>query len=104
MKYLIQMEFIPGNDQIWVSQLESTDPIYEYDNEQEALDNNCWPVAENNGGTARKMGGGGLTGDIGMNAEQEAALVAYLKTLSDIPTPRAPKPFDLESFHEGKLE
>ena len=32
------MEFIPGNDQIWVSQLESTDPIYEYDNEQEALD------------------------------------------------------------------
>ena len=38
MKYLIQMEFIPGNDQIWVSQLESTDPIYEYDNEQEALD------------------------------------------------------------------
>ena len=73
-------------------------------NEQEALDNNCWPVAENNGGTARKMGGGGLTGDIGMNAEQEAALVAYLKTLSDIPTPRAPKPFDLESFHEGKLE
>jgi len=38
MKYLIQMEFIPGNDQIWVSQLEPTDPIYEYDNEQEALD------------------------------------------------------------------
>jgi hypothetical protein len=38
MKYLIQMEFIPDNDQIWVSQLEPTDPIYEYDNEQEALD------------------------------------------------------------------
>ena len=38
MKYLIQMEFIPGNDQIWVSQLEPTDPIYEYDTEQEALD------------------------------------------------------------------
>ena len=38
MKYLIQMEFIPGNDQIWVSQLNPTDPIYEYDNEQEALD------------------------------------------------------------------
>lgn len=32
------MEFIPGNDQIWVSQLEPTDPIYEYDNEQETLD------------------------------------------------------------------
>lgn len=73
-------------------------------NEQEALDNNCWPVAENNGGTSRKMGGGGLTGDMGMDDKQEAALVAYLKTLSDIPTPRAPKRFDLESFHEGKLE
>jgi hypothetical protein len=50
------------------------------------------------------MGGGGLTGDIGMNAEQEAALVAYLKTLSDIPTPRAPKPFDLKSFNKGEVE
>jgi len=37
MKYLIQMEFIPNWD-IWVSHLEPTDPIYEYDNEQEALD------------------------------------------------------------------
>jgi len=31
------MEFIPNWD-IWVSHLEPTDPIYEYDNEQEALD------------------------------------------------------------------
>ena len=31
------MEFIPGNDQIWVSQLNPTDPIYEYDNYDEAL-------------------------------------------------------------------
>ena len=37
MKYLIQCQFLPGWD-IWVSQLEPTDPIYEYDNEQEALD------------------------------------------------------------------
>ena len=37
MKYLIQMQFLPDWD-IWVSQLEPTDPIYEYDNEQEALD------------------------------------------------------------------
>ncbi|MCX7105326.1 MAG: hypothetical protein NTU70_08620 [Methylococcales bacterium] len=72
--------------------------------EKEALANNCWPVAENDGGSARKMGGGGLTGDMGMNDKQEAALVAYLKTLSDIPTPSAPKPFDLKSFHEGALE
>ena len=37
MKYLIQCQFLPDWD-IWVSQLEPTDPIYEYDTEQEALD------------------------------------------------------------------
>jgi hypothetical protein len=37
MKYLIQYQFLPDWD-IWVSQLEPTDPIYEYNNEQEALD------------------------------------------------------------------
>lgn len=72
--------------------------------EKEALANNCWPLAENDGGTSRKMGGSGLTGDIGMNAEQEAALVAYLNTLSDIHTPRAPKRFDLKSFNKGEVE
>jgi len=30
------MEFIPGNTQIWVAHLNSTDPIYQYDNEPEA--------------------------------------------------------------------
>ena len=34
--YQVQMEFIPGNDQIWVAQLNPNDPIYEYDNEPEA--------------------------------------------------------------------
>ena len=46
------MEFIPGNDQIWVSQLEPTDPIYEYDNEQEALDKAT--ELQDNGPTGRK--------------------------------------------------
>ena len=32
----VQMEFIPGNDTIWVAHLNPTDPIYEYDNEPEA--------------------------------------------------------------------
>jgi len=28
--YQVQMQFIPGNDMIWVAQLTSEDPIYEY--------------------------------------------------------------------------
>jgi len=28
--YQIQMQFIPGNDSIWVIQLHPTDPIYQY--------------------------------------------------------------------------
>ena len=34
--YIVQMQFIPGNDQIWVEKLNSTDPVYQYDNEAEA--------------------------------------------------------------------
>lgn len=34
--YQVQMQFIPGNSQIWVAQLTPEDPIYEYDNEPEA--------------------------------------------------------------------
>jgi hypothetical protein len=35
--YQVQMQFIPGNNQIWVVQLNPGDPIYQYDNEAEAL-------------------------------------------------------------------
>jgi hypothetical protein len=34
--YQVQMQYIPGLDQIWVAQLTPEDPIYEYDNEPEA--------------------------------------------------------------------
>ena len=34
--FQVQMQFIPGNDSIWVARLNSDDPIYEYDNEAEA--------------------------------------------------------------------
>jgi hypothetical protein len=34
--YQIQMQFIPGNDQIWVARLTPEDPIYEYLTEEEA--------------------------------------------------------------------
>ena len=31
------MEFLPGLDQIWVAHLTPTSPIYQYDNEEEAI-------------------------------------------------------------------
>jgi hypothetical protein len=36
MIYQVQMQFIPGNDQIWVAHLNPNDPVYQYDNEVEA--------------------------------------------------------------------
>ena len=36
MVYQVQMQFIPGNDQIWVQKLNPEDPTYQYDNEPEA--------------------------------------------------------------------
>ena len=30
------MQFIPGNDQMWVEKLNPTDPVYQYNNEAEA--------------------------------------------------------------------
>lgn len=32
MIYQIQMQFLPGNDSIWVARLNPSDPIYDYDN------------------------------------------------------------------------
>lgn len=34
--YEVQMQYIPGNDQIWVARLNPSDPVYQYDNEAEA--------------------------------------------------------------------
>jgi hypothetical protein len=35
--YQVQMEFIPGNNMIWVARLTAEDPIYEYTDETEAI-------------------------------------------------------------------
>lgn len=37
MKYTIVKQYIPGNDQIWVSQLDETDQIHQFDTLQEAI-------------------------------------------------------------------
>lgn len=34
--YQVQMQFVPGNDIIWVAQLTPDDPIYNYDNPADA--------------------------------------------------------------------
>jgi hypothetical protein len=36
MIYEVLMQFLPGNDSIWVAKLNPEDPIYQYDNEAEA--------------------------------------------------------------------
>ena len=36
--YVVLMQFIPGNDQIWVEKLNPTDPVYTFATEQEAID------------------------------------------------------------------
>lgn len=57
--------------------------------EKEALMNNCWPAPEFDTGVFRRN-----VGNLHLNAEEEAALVAYMKALSDEYTPKAPKPFN----------
>jgi hypothetical protein len=37
MFFEVQMQFLPGNDQIWVARLTPEDPIYQYDNEAETI-------------------------------------------------------------------
>lgn len=70
--------------------------------ERQALHHNCWPAPEMDRDQSPALAIGLLIGDMGMTKEQEAALVAYLKTLSDIPTARPPKPFNLRRFYYGK--
>lgn len=56
--------------------------------EKGALKKNCWP-APAYGNTAIPV----LLGNLGLTSEQEDAIVAYLKTLTDTYTTMAPKPY-----------
>ncbi len=56
--------------------------------EKEALKNGCWPEPEHPGAPIPA-----LIGNLGMSAEEEAAVVAYLKTFTDDVTPTAPPPY-----------
>jgi cytochrome c peroxidase len=58
----------------------------------EAIANDCWPQPE----TPSVLPLTGLVGDLGLTPHEEAALVAYLKTLTDTEVVKAPKPYHPE--------
>jgi len=74
--------------------LEVEDPSYEGGlrpmSDKEAEANNCWPAPEfaTPGGAIPF-----LLGNLGLTVEDEAALVAYMKTLTDLETAVAPLPY-----------
>jgi cytochrome c peroxidase len=57
--------------------------------ERQALKKNCWPAPAYDPPSAIPF----LVGNLKLTAEDEAALVAYLKTLTDEHTPKKPKPY-----------
>ena len=56
----------------------------------QAMARNCWPLPEFD--TPNQAGNFGLIGNLGLSADEEAALVSYLKTLTDTVTPKQPQP------------
>lgn len=59
---------------------------------KQAMARGCWPVAEVNNGRLSSGETPNLFGNLGLTAEEEAALVAFMKTLSDTETVREPRP------------
>ena len=57
----------------------------------QAMARGCWPTAEFD--TPNQAGNIGLLGNLGLTADEEAAIVAYLKTLTDTVTPKQPQPY-----------
>lgn len=74
--------------------------------EKDALAQNCWPAPEilENVFSAGVGGGFDIIGNLGLTAAEEAAIVAYMKTFTDIPTAKAPAPFNLKKFESGRLK
>ncbi len=64
--------------------------------EKDALAQGCWPAAE----FPTTQAPGVIVGNLQLTVDEEAAIVSYLKTLTDIPTPKAPAPFNLKKFHQ----
>jgi hypothetical protein len=58
-----------------------------------AMARGCWPLAEVNNGRLSSATTPNLFGDLGLTAEEEAALVAFLRTMTDKETVDDPRPF-----------
>jgi len=61
--------------------------------EKDALANNCWPAPASNTLLAIPV----LVGNLGLTADEEAAIVAYMKTFTDSHNPRQPKPYKADN-------
>lgn len=59
--------------------------------EKDALANNCWPAPEYPDVPGLAIGA--IFGNLGLTPEEEAAIVAYLKTFTDTYTPKQPAPY-----------
>ncbi|WP_299018577.1 cytochrome c peroxidase [uncultured Photobacterium sp.] len=66
--------------------------------EKEALANNCWPAPEFADTSAL-----GFIGNLGLSASDEAAIVAYLKTLTDTSIVDKPTPYKSSKYDQTRL-
>lgn len=58
-----------------------------------AMARDCWPLAEVNNGRLSSATTPDLFGDLGLTAREEAALVAFMRTMTDKETVEDPRPF-----------
>ena len=66
---------------------------------EDAIANNCWPAPE----IPNNFAGFGV-GNLGLTPPEEAAVVAYLKTLSDSSTVKVPGRYRLHIINESRLQ
>jgi hypothetical protein len=61
--------------------------------EKDALQHNCWPAPEFDWSSSPLLAIGIIIGDMHLTPDDEAAIVAYLKTFTDTFTPKQPNPY-----------
>jgi cytochrome c peroxidase len=94
--------FIPGQGVVTIPYEETTAARYGLtqcpegvETEKAALAYNCWPAPAVSGNGPGSPAIPFLLGNLGLTPEEEAAIVAYMKTLTDEHTAKAPRPYGL---------